>query len=174
MCFITIAHMWIFKSGTALQVSLEKEMEAHSSILAWRIPWMEEPGGLQSMGSQRVGHDWLTLSLSHTTSKWREANLLNSGDLWRTQAGDGQPARYGFSRVPSPESRSDALTGPYAASETAAAFGDGGGGLFIKFSKKVYPILKIYRLPSAESVFLYHYPAIFLPLLVAVFVWAQQ
>ena len=35
---------------------LEKEMATHSSALAWRIPWMEEPGGLQSMGSQRVGH----------------------------------------------------------------------------------------------------------------------
>ena len=36
---------------------LEKEMATHSSILAWRIPWTEETGGLQSMGSQRVGHD---------------------------------------------------------------------------------------------------------------------
>ena len=36
---------------------LEKEMETHSSTLAWRIPWMEEPGGLQSMGLQRVRHD---------------------------------------------------------------------------------------------------------------------
>ena len=36
---------------------LEKEMVTHSSILAWRIPWMEKPGRLQSMGSQRVGHD---------------------------------------------------------------------------------------------------------------------
>ena len=36
---------------------LDKEMEAHSSILAWRIPWTEEPGELQSMGSQRVGHN---------------------------------------------------------------------------------------------------------------------
>ena len=36
---------------------LEKEMATPSSILAWRIPWMEEPGGLQSSGSQRVGHD---------------------------------------------------------------------------------------------------------------------
>ena len=35
---------------------LEKEMAIHSSTLAWKIPWMEEPGGLQSMGSQRVGH----------------------------------------------------------------------------------------------------------------------
>ena len=36
---------------------LEKEMATYSSILAWRIPWTEEPGGLQSMGSKRVGHD---------------------------------------------------------------------------------------------------------------------
>ena len=36
---------------------LEKAMATHSSILAWRIPWTEEPGGLQSMGSQRVGQD---------------------------------------------------------------------------------------------------------------------
>ena len=36
---------------------LEKEMATHSSTLAWKIPWMEEPGGLQSTGSQRVGHD---------------------------------------------------------------------------------------------------------------------
>ena len=44
---------------------LEKGMATHSSILVWRIPWMEEPGGLPSMGSQRVGQDWVTsLSLS--------------------------------------------------------------------------------------------------------------
>ena len=36
---------------------LEKEIATHSSILAWEIPWTEEPGGLQSMGLQRVGHD---------------------------------------------------------------------------------------------------------------------
>ena len=37
--------------------SLEKEMATHSSTLAWKIPWMEQPGGLQSMWSQRVGRD---------------------------------------------------------------------------------------------------------------------
>ena len=37
--------------------TLEKEMATHSSILAWKIPWTEEPGRLQSMGSQRVGHN---------------------------------------------------------------------------------------------------------------------
>ena len=36
---------------------LEKEMVTHSSVLAWNVPWTEEPGGLQSLGSQRVGHD---------------------------------------------------------------------------------------------------------------------
>ena len=40
-----------------LEDSLEKEMATHSSVLAWRIPWTEEPGWLQSMGSQRVGHN---------------------------------------------------------------------------------------------------------------------
>ena len=39
---------------------LEKGMATHSSILAWRIPWTEEPGRLQSMDSQRVRHDWVT------------------------------------------------------------------------------------------------------------------
>ena len=39
---------------------LEKEMVTHSSILAWEIPWTEEPGGLQSMGPQRVRSDWAT------------------------------------------------------------------------------------------------------------------
>ena len=39
---------------------LEKAMATHSSTLAWKIPWTEDPGGLQSMGSQRVGHDQVT------------------------------------------------------------------------------------------------------------------
>ena len=39
---------------------LEEELATHSSIIAWEIPWTEEPGGLQSMGSQRVGHDLMT------------------------------------------------------------------------------------------------------------------
>ena len=49
---------WVQSLG--LENPLEKEMETHSSILAWKIPWTEEPGGLQSMGSQRVGHDLAT------------------------------------------------------------------------------------------------------------------
>ena len=46
---------WVLSLGQ--EDPLEKEMAAHSSSLAWKIPWMEEPGRLQSMGSQRVGHD---------------------------------------------------------------------------------------------------------------------
>ena len=47
---------------------LEKEMAIHFNILAWRIPWREEPGELQSTGSQRVGHDWVTSHSSFTPS----------------------------------------------------------------------------------------------------------
>jgi len=43
-----------------LEDPLEKEMATHSGILAWEIPWTEEPGRLQSMGSQRVGHNLVT------------------------------------------------------------------------------------------------------------------
>ena len=50
---------------------LEKGMATHSSIPAWRIPWTEEPGGLQSMGSQRVEHDWVTSLHSKETYKER-------------------------------------------------------------------------------------------------------
>ena len=46
---------WVPSLG--LEDPQEKEMATNSSILAWKIPWTEEPGGLQSMGSQRVGHD---------------------------------------------------------------------------------------------------------------------
>ena len=62
---------------------LEKEMAIHSSILAWKIPWMEEPGRLQSMGSQRVGHNWVTsLFFFFATlrgKKWR-VNQIEKGE----------------------------------------------------------------------------------------------
>ena len=54
---------------------LEKEMATHSSILAWKIPWMEEPGRLQSVGLQRVGDDWAT-SLHFTWSLWTFSDWL--------------------------------------------------------------------------------------------------
>ena len=63
-CLPLMRETWVGSLGQ--EDPLEKEMATHSSILAWRIPWTEEPGGLQSMGSQRVGHDWAT-SLSTLT-----------------------------------------------------------------------------------------------------------
>ena len=51
----TMRKTWVRSLGW--EDLLEKEMAIHSSILAWKIPWMEEPGRLQSMGSQRVGND---------------------------------------------------------------------------------------------------------------------
>ena len=56
---------WVWSLGW--EDLLEKEMATHSSIPAWRIPGMEEPGRLQSMGSQRAGHNWTT-SLHFTSS----------------------------------------------------------------------------------------------------------
>ena len=62
---------WVQSLGQ--EDTLEKGIATHSSILAWRIPWTEEPGRLQSMESQRVGHDWatntFTLLLSRSTSQ---------------------------------------------------------------------------------------------------------
>ena len=54
-CLPAMWQTWVQSQGQ--EDPLEKEMATHSSILAWRIPWTEEPGGLQSMGLQRVGED---------------------------------------------------------------------------------------------------------------------
>ena len=80
---------------------LEKEMATHSSTHAWKIPWMEKPGGLQSMGSQRVGHDWVT-SLSFTftmflngsvgkESAWEAGDTGDVGSVpgWERSPGEG-------------------------------------------------------------------------------------
>ena len=54
----TMQETWVQYLGG--EDPLEKGMATYSSILAWRIPWTGKPGGLQSMGSQRVRHDWMT------------------------------------------------------------------------------------------------------------------
>ena len=54
----TMQETWVRTLGQ--EDPLEKEMATHSSILAWKMPWTEEPGWLLSMGSQRVGHNWAT------------------------------------------------------------------------------------------------------------------
>ena len=69
----------------------EKKMATHSSTLAWKIPWTEEPGRLRSMGSLRVGHDWASsLSLftfMHWRRKWQPTPLFFPGE----SQGDGEP-----------------------------------------------------------------------------------
>ena len=71
------------KKKEYLQLSPEKAMAPHSSSLAWKIPWMEEPGRLQSMGSWRVRQDWATsLSLftfMHLRRKWQPTPVFLPG-----------------------------------------------------------------------------------------------
>ena len=56
--WVAISFSWVVQDTQVR--SLEKEMETYSSIPAWETPWTQEPGGLQSMGTQRVRHDWAT------------------------------------------------------------------------------------------------------------------
>ena len=75
------------------RLSMEKAMAPHSSTLAWKIPWTEEPGGLQSMGSPRVRHNWATsLSLftfMHWRRQWHPTPVLLPGESqgWRSLVG---------------------------------------------------------------------------------------
>ena len=72
------------KNCRELNTQTEKAMAPHSSTLAWKIPWMEEPGRLQSMGSLRVGHNWVTsLSLftfMHWKKKWQPTPVCLPGE----------------------------------------------------------------------------------------------
>ena len=82
-----LKHSWHFIKFPFMnkcQQGTEKAMAPHSSTLAWRIPWMEEPGGLQSMGSLRVRHNWAT-SLSrftflHWRRKWQPTPVFLPGE----------------------------------------------------------------------------------------------
>ena len=62
----------------------ERALVTHSSILAWKLPWTEEPGGLQSMGSLRVGHNWVTslslLTFMHWRRKWQPTPVFLPGE----------------------------------------------------------------------------------------------
>ena len=76
----TIWETWVQSLGR--EDLLEKEMATHSSILVWKIPWMEEPGSLQSMGSHRIGHNWSTsLSLSLVNNWFFFTNYCYSGNI---------------------------------------------------------------------------------------------
>ena len=83
----------ILPSITELAQAVEKAMAPHSSTLAWKIPWTEEPGRLQSMELRRVRHDWATLfSLStfmHWRRKWQPTPVFLPGESqgWRSLVG---------------------------------------------------------------------------------------
>ena len=82
---------WVLSLGW--EDPLEKEMAPHSSTLAWKIPWMEEPGRLQSMGLQRVGHDWAaslvqTDSMDKNLSKLQE--MTKDREAWHAVVHGGQ------------------------------------------------------------------------------------
>ena len=80
-----VQETWVWSLGW--EDPLEKEMATHSSTLAWKIPWTEEPGRLQSIRLQRVGHDWVTsLSLSKVLCMhcWLNAPNPASGHCWPT------------------------------------------------------------------------------------------
>ena len=91
---------WVWSLGW--EDPLEKEMATHSSILAWKMPWMEEPGRLQSMGLQRVWHDWGTsLSPDSSVSKESACGAADRGDTGLIPRsgrspgeGNGNPLQY--------------------------------------------------------------------------------
>ena len=70
--------------------ALEKEMAPHSSTLACKIPWMEEPGGLPSVGSLGVGHDWVTsltlFTFMHRRRKWQPTTVFLPGECQGREA----------------------------------------------------------------------------------------
>ena len=77
---------------------LEKEMATYSSLLAWRIPWTEEPGGLQSMELQRVGHGWATNTFTslHWINTIQRSVIISTSGMWLTDLVN-EPTMLGFS-----------------------------------------------------------------------------
>ena len=68
--------MWVWSLGQ--EDPLKEEMATHFSIRAWKIPWTEEPGGLQSMGPQRVGRDWACTWIKHSKNNF----VVLSDQIW--------------------------------------------------------------------------------------------
>ena len=93
-----------------LEELMEKAMAPHSSTLAWKIPWMEEPGGPLSMGSHRIGHNWSDLAVGKTISQiwlnyagtepWDSLEKPQQRgvytDWWRYLSGGKKPLKFNF------------------------------------------------------------------------------
>ena len=105
--------LWRWPSCT-----LEKAMAPHSSTLAWKIPWTEEPDGLQSMGSLKVGNDWVTslklFTFTHSRRKWQPTqcscleNPRDGGAWWAAVYGVAQ-SRTRLKRLSSSSSSSSSI-----------------------------------------------------------------
>ena len=85
----------------------EKEIAIHSRTIAWKIPWIEEPGRLKSMGSQRVGHNWATSLSPSTVTNSHRLDGLNNSNLFHTVLETGRskvraPAQLGSGEDPLP------------------------------------------------------------------------
>ena len=93
---------WVWSVGQ--EDPLEKEITIHSSILAWRIPWTEEPGRLWYMGSQKVGHDWVTNTFTPSDNtangdRDKECQLTAGKIHWRREG--NFPEAWGVEATPS-------------------------------------------------------------------------
>ena len=86
-CLPTVQETRVWSLGR--QDPLEKEMTTHSSILAWKIPWTEECGRLQSMGSQRIRHDWATSPSSIKFLVVNKCSLFFSTRMWSLSSRGG-------------------------------------------------------------------------------------
>ena len=82
----TMQETWIWSLGR--EDLLKKGTVIHSSILAWRIPWIEESNRLQPMGSQRVGHDWAINTFTFSLLCWK-LFILKTGEVPRASGGIG-------------------------------------------------------------------------------------
>ena len=116
--------MWVPSLGR--EDPLEEGMATHSSILAWRIPWTGEPGGLQSVGSQRVGHNRSDLTCTHISLLLPHDNLIinlgaESNTLLLSHSYCGQESRHSLHGSSDSASREAAImvsTGAAVSSES--------------------------------------------------------
>jgi len=139
---------WVWSVGQ--EDPLEKEMATHSSTLAWKIPWTEKPGRLQSMGSQRVGHDWATSLSLFTFMYWRRKwqlqcscleNPRDGGAWWAAIYGVAQ-SRTRLKRLSNSSSNSDYITSSWrlAVGTLSAPF----NAYVRSFLYLLYTLIKLY------------------------------
>ena len=83
--YLVFGWFWFFPIVFLFSILLEKETATHSSSLAWRILWTEEPGGLLSIGSHRVGHDWSELVCVRSVSILLMTTMIFMIAMWNAE-----------------------------------------------------------------------------------------